>query len=315
MEKRELGHSGLQVAPLAFGGNVFGWTADEPTSFALLDAFVDFGCNLIDTADTYSIWVPGHAGGESETLIGKWLKRSGKRDRVLIASKVGMRMGENRKGLSRDYILSAVDASLRRLQTDYLDLYQSHIDDPATPLEETLETYQHLIRHGKVRAIGASNYSAERLARALDLSEAHGYPRYQSLQPLYNLCDRAEYETGLEPLCRKRGVGVIGYYSLAAGFLSGKYRSEKDLANRARGRTVEKYLGPRGYAILEALDQVARQCAATPAQVALAWVMARPGVTAAIASATSLKQLDELIAATGLALDRPSIELLNRASD
>lgn len=314
MKKRKLGNSGLVVAPLAFGGNVFGWTADEPTSFRLLDAFVAAGCNLIDTADIYSTWVPGNKGGESETVLGKWLKASGNRRKVLIATKVGMEMGPNRKGLSKSYILRAAEDSLRRLGTDYIDLYQSHADDPETPLEETMEAYAQLIRQGKVRAIGASNYTADRLTQALEVSARQGYPSYQGLQPLYNLYDRADYEKELEPLCLEKGVGVIPYSSLASGFLTGKYRSEKDLLNRPRGESVKKYLNARGFRILDALDQVAAQHHSVPAVVSLAWLIARPSVTAPIASATSLEQLTDLIEATKLELDPSSIELLNMAS-
>jgi aryl-alcohol dehydrogenase-like predicted oxidoreductase len=314
MKKRKLGNSGLEVAPLALGGNVFGWTADEPTSFRILDAFVAAGCNLIDTADMYSRWVPGHKGGESETILGKWLRRSGNRGKVLIATKVGMEMGPDRKGLSKPYILRAAEDSLRRLQTDYIDLYQSHTDDPGTPLEETLEAYAQLIRQGKVRAIGASNYTAARLTQALEAGARPGFPSYQCLQPLYNLYDRAEYETELEPVCLEKGLGVIPYFPLASGFLSGKYRSEKDLANRPRGEMVRKYLDERGFRILDALDRVAGRYHSVPAAVSLAWLIARPGITAPIASATSLEQLSDLIAATKLALDPSSIELLDRAS-
>jgi aryl-alcohol dehydrogenase-like predicted oxidoreductase len=314
MEKRKLGNSGLEVAPLAFGGNVFGWTVDEPTAFALLDAFVAAGFNLIDTADVYSRWVQGHSGGESETMIGKWLQRSGKRARVVITTKVGKEMGPNRTGLSKTYIRQAVEDSLRRLQTDYIDLYQSHADDPETPLEETLEAYDQLIRQGKVRAIGASNYSAQRLAQSLEVSEQTGYPRYQSLQPLYNLYDRVDYEKDLEPLCREKRLGVISYFSLASGFLTGKYRSEGDLSKRARADFVKKYLNKRGFRILEALDRVAQQYHLTPAKVALAWLISRASITAPIASATSLDQLNELIEATRIKLDPSAIDLLNQAS-
>jgi len=314
MKKRKLGNSGLEVPPLAFGGNVFGWTVDEPTSFRMLDAFVESGFSLIDTADVYSTWVPGHQGGESETILGKWLKQSGKREKVLIATKVGKEMGPKDKGLSRPYIFRAVEASLKRLQTDYIDLYQSHADDPDTPLEETLDAYAQLIKQGKVRAIGASNYSAERLSQALQISERQGYPSYQSLQPLYNLYDRADYETNLEPLCRQRGIGVISYFPLASGFFTGKYRSENDLSNSPRGQFVKKYLNDRGFQILQALEQVARRLHSTPATVSLAWLLARPSITAPIASATSLSQLDDLINATTLELDHSSVELLNQAS-
>src|ERR1051325_9855495 len=314
MKKRNLGNSGLEVAPLAFGGNVFGWTVNEEDAFPLLDAFVSSGFNLIDTADIYSIWVPGHQGGESETIIGNWLKRSGKRQEVLIATKVGIEMGPNKKGLSKNYIMQSADDSLRRLQTDYIDLFQSHEDDPQTPLAETLEAYNELMKQGKVRAIGASNYSAERLAEALNVSKSHGLPRYESLQPLYNLYDRAVYEDEVEPLCVREGVGVINYYSLAAGFLTGKYRSADDLSKSARGETVKKYLDERGLRILNALEQVAAQYHSTPAHVSLAWLIARPSITAPIASATSLDQLNDLIEATKLELDPSSIELLNQAS-
>ena len=315
MKKRRLGNSELEIAPLAFGGNVFGWTADEPTSFRLLDAFVAAGFNFIDTADVYSRWVSGHTGGESETVIGKWLKRSGKRAKVIIATKVGKEMGPERKGLSRSYILRAVEDSLKRLQTDYIDLYQSHEDDSQTPLEETLETYGRLIQQGKVRFIGASNYGARRLSQALAVSEQFGYPRYESLQPLYNLYDRGDYEKELQALCREKGVGVISYFSLGSGFLSGKYRSQNDSKGRAREGMVKKYFNERGFRILEALDRVAQQHNATPATVALAWLIKQPGVTAPIASATNLEQLNELIEAANLDLPPSSLALLNQASD
>jgi aryl-alcohol dehydrogenase-like predicted oxidoreductase len=315
MAKRNLGNSGLEVSPLAFGGNVFGWTVDKTASFKLLDAFVDSGFNLVDTADVYSKWAPGNKGGESERIIGKWLKQSGKRDKVIIATKLGMELGPDRKGLSRRYIFRAVEESLARLQTDHIDLYQAHTDDSHTPLEETLEAFTELISQGKVRAIGASNYSAERLSDALKVSEERGIARYESLQPLYNLYDRAEYEAKLEPLCREEGLGVIPYYSLASGFLTGKYRSEADLSRSARAHTVKKYLNERGFRILAALDQVAEQYNSTPGKVALAWLIARPSITAPIASATNLEQLNDLIEATELRLDDSSIELLNQASE
>lgn len=314
MKKRKLGNSGLEVAPLALGGNVFGWTVDEPTAFTLLDAFVDAGFNLIDTADSYSRWVTVNKGGESEAIIGKWLKRSGKRDKVIIATKVGSEMGPNKKGLSKTYILRAVEDSLRRLQTDVIDLYQSHRDDPATPMEETLEAYAQLIRQGRVKVIGASNYGAERIFEALDISKKRALPAYQSLQPRYNLYDRAEYEQTLEPLCKETGLGVITYSSLASGFLSGKYRSEKDLSKSIRGQGVRIYLNDRGFRILKALDHVAEQYHTKPASVALAWLIARPGITAPISSATSRQQLNELIEGTKLTLDRASIEMLDKAS-
>ena len=312
---RKLGKSGLEIAPLAFGGNVFGWTADEPTSVRLLDAFVDAGFNFIDTADSYARWIPGNPGGESETILGRWLKSSGKRHQVLIATKVGWEMGPGKKGLRKAYILTAVEDSLRRLQTDRIDLYQSHVDDAATPIEETLEAYAQLIRQGKVRAIGASNFTADRLARALTISKQHGWPRYESLQPRYNLYDRAEYEMKLEPLCRENGLGVIPYYALAMGFLTGKYRSEADESKSARGqRVVKNFLNERGLRILNALDAVARQHHSTPPAVALAWLISRPSITAPIASATSLEQLNEILRAAKLELDRSSVELLNQAS-
>jgi aryl-alcohol dehydrogenase-like predicted oxidoreductase len=315
MEMRNLGRSGIRVAPLAFGGNVFGWTADEASAFTLLDKFVDSGFNLIDTADVYSRWAPGHVGGESETIIGNWLKHVGKRDAAVIATKVGMEMAPDKKGLSKAYIRQAVDASLRRLQTDYIDLYQSHADDPDTPQEETLDAYAELIKEGKVRAIGASNFSAERLLQALKISEKCGYPRYESLQPLYNLYDRAEYESTLEPVCREHELGVMCYYGLASGFLTGKYRSEQDLAQSVRGQGVKKYMNERGFRILAALDEVAERYQGTPARVALAWLISRPTVTAPIASATSIAQLDDLMAAVDLKLDQQALALLDQASD
>ncbi len=315
MQLRPLGRSGLDVSPLCFGGNVFGWTVDEPLAFRLLDAWLDAGFNFVDTADVYSRWVPGHAGGESETLIGKWLRQSGKRNRVILATKVGKPMGEGKSGLAPAYIREAVDASLRRLKTDHIDLYQSHDDDAATPLEDTLGAFAGLIKAGKVRAIGASNYTAPRLAEGLDVAERLGLPRYESLQPLYNLYDRAAFEAELQPLCLARGLGVINFYALASGFLTGKYRSEADAGQSARGvGIVKKYLNPRGLRILEALDAAARSHGATPGQVALAWQMARPGITAPIASATSMRQLEELVAAVQLRLAPEAIAALDAAS-
>lgn len=302
------------VSPFCFGGNVFGWTVNEQQSFELLDAYVDSGLEFIDTADVYSKWVPGNKGGESETIIGNWLKRSGKRDKVIIATKVGKPMGEDKKGLSKAYITKAVEDSLKRLQTDYIDLYQSHDDDQDTPLAETLATYTNLIKQGKVRAIGASNYSAARLKEALDVSKANGLARYDTLQPEYNLYNREGYEKELEPLCVENNVGVITFYSLASGFLTGKYRSDADLSKSARGGGVRKYLNDRGFKILAALDEVAAQYKTTPASVAIAWVIARPGITAPIASATSLKQLQDTTQAVHLKLSRDAIQLLNEAS-
>jgi aryl-alcohol dehydrogenase-like predicted oxidoreductase len=314
MQKRQLGRSGIEVPPLIFGGNVFGWTADEATSFRLLDRLFDTGFTAIDTADVYSVWVPGHAGGESETIIGKWLKQRGGRDKVIIATKVGAKMGSGEKGLSKAWIMQEVEHSLRRLQTDYIDLYQAHYDDEATPLQETLEAFAALIRQGKVRAIGASNYSAKRLEEALHISKISGLPRYESLQPHYNLLERAAYEQELEPLCLKEGLGVIPYYGLASGFLTGKYRSEADLAKSVRGPNLRKYLNARGLRVLAALDSVAKRLGATPAQIALAWLMARPSITAPIASATSLAQLDEILKAADLHLDQEAVRELNDAS-
>jgi aryl-alcohol dehydrogenase-like predicted oxidoreductase len=315
MEKRKLGSTGFDVAPLAFGGNVFGWTADEATSFALLDRFVAAGFDLIDTADSYSRWVPGHQGGESETIIGRWIARRGRHDDVVIATKVGSDMGQGHKVLRRDYILQAAEASLRRLKVERIDLYQSHWDDENTPFEETLDAYDRLIRQGKVRAIGASNLTAARLGEALEVAKAHGLPRYATLQPHYNLYARAGFEGELQALCVREGVGVITYYSLASGFLTGKYRSEADLGrSAARGQRMKDYLNARGLRILDALDAVAKRCGATPAQVALAWLMARPGVTAPIASATSVAQLDELLRSATLKLDAEAMQALDNAS-
>jgi len=311
---RQLGRSGLAVSPICLGGNVFGWTVDEPMSFRLLDAWVDAGMNFVDTADVYSRWVPGHAGGESETILGKWFRQSGKRNRVVLATKVGKPMGDDDKGLSKAYIRRAVEASLRRLKTEVIDLYQSHDDDAATPLEETLSTFAELIKEGKVRAIGASNHTGPRLALALETSRRLGVPRYESLQPLYNLVEREPFESELEPVCREHGVGVINFYALASGFLTGKYRSKADLGKSVRGSGAGKYLNERGLAVLGALDAVADTVGATPAQVALAWQIARPGITAPIASATSPAQLAELVGAAALTLDTPSIELIDRVS-
>lgn len=314
MEKRELGAAGIKVAPFCFGGNVFGWTADEKTSCDLLDAFVDSGFDFVDTADVYSIWVPRNKGGDSEEIIGKWFKRSGKRDKVIIATKVGKPMGPDKKGLSKAYITRAVEDSLKRLQTDYIDLYQSHDDDKETPLAETMETFTSLIKQGKVRTIGASNFSAARLKESLEVSKKNGLASYQTLQPEYNLYAREGYEKELEPLCLENNIGVITYYSLASGFLTGKYRSENDLSQSQRGGGIKKYLNDRGYRILDALDKVANEYNSTQATVAIAWLTARPGITAPIASATSVKQLNEITKATSLNLDKEAIELLNKAS-
>ena len=314
MEKRKLGTSSLEVSPITFGCNVFGWTADEQTSFALLDAWVDAGFNFLDTADVYARWVPGNKGGESETIIGKWLKARGNRDKIVLATKLGIEMAPGKKGLSRAYMQTAVEDSLRRLQTDYIDLYQSHRDDPETPIEETLSAYADLIKAGKVREIGASNFSADRLAESLKVSTERGLPRYQSLQPKYSLVERTEFEGPLEDLCLKEKVGVIGYYSLASGFLTGKYKSSADTEGKARGAGVAKYLDDYGFGVIKALDEVAARYEAKPGQIALAWLIARPSVTAPIASASNLQQLAELAEAAEIELDAESIAKIDEAS-
>jgi len=314
MDRRKLGSTGFDIAPLAFGGNVFGWTADEATSFRLLDAFVAAGFNLIDTADSYSRWAPGHRGGESEAIIGRWIAQRGRHDDVVIATKVGSDMGLGYKCLRADYILQAAEDSLRRLNVDCIDLYQAHWDDDKTPFDETLEAYARLMQQGKVRAVGASNLTAERLAQALAASRRLGYPAYQTLQPHYNLYERASFEGPLEDLCVREHIGVITYFSLGAGFLTGKYRSEADFARSPRGAGMQKFMNPRGMRILAALEAVAQRCHATMAQVALAWLMHRPSVTAPIASATSVAQLDELMAAARLILDSDAIRALDEAS-
>ncbi|XSG76399.1 aldo/keto reductase [Herpetosiphon llansteffanensis] len=308
MQLRQLGKSELRIPRIVIGGNVFGWTVDRAQTFRLLDAFVDAGLNAIDTADVYSAWVEGNQGGESETLIGEWIKQRQRRDDLLILSKVGAGTG-----LSKANIAKAIDGSLQRLQSEYLDLYQAHVDDAETPLEETLSAFGELIQQGKVRAIGASNYSAERLQAALDISQQHNLPRYESLQPLYNLYDRDRYEGNLETVCQQAALGVIPYSTLASGFLTGKYRSEADLSQSARGSGVRKYLNERGWAILKALDEVAAELQATPGQVALAWQIARPSITAPIASATNLDQVNDLIKAAKLELTPAAVEYLNQA--
>ena len=314
MQMRELGRSGLKVAPWCFGGNVFGWTADRDTSFRLLDAFMAHGFNFIDTADVYSRWVEGHRGGESETIIGEWLRGRGGRDRVVIATKFGMDMGPGKDNLSAAYMVEAVEASLKRLQVETIDLYQSHRDDPKTPVAETLEAYGRLIRAGKVRAIGASNFDAPRLRGALDAGGTGDLPRYESLQPEYNLVERAGFEADLQRLCVERGVGVIPYFSLASGFLSGKYRSEADLGKSQRGGRVTKYMNKRGWRILAALDQVSDRHGVEPAAVALAWLMAQPSVTAPIASATRVDQLEALARAAEINLSENDLNALDKAS-
>jgi aryl-alcohol dehydrogenase-like predicted oxidoreductase len=313
MDKRPLGSSGLETAPLVFGGNVFGWTTDEPTSFALLDAFVDQGFNFVDTADVYSRWAEGHQGGESETIIGKWLKRTGKRDKILIASKVGMDMGEAGKGLGKAHIVSSVEDSLRRLQTDHIDLYQAHRDLPETPLEETLEAFASLVQAGKVRAIGASNYEAPRLAEALKVSDDRHLPRYACLQPHYNVAYRDRFESALQQLCIDEEIAVIPYYVLAGGFLTGKYRSEADILGKPRDFYVKKYATERCFDILKAIDIVAARINATPAQISVAWALAQPGITAPIVSATSLAQWNEIAKSPEIKLDAEALALLDRA--
>jgi aryl-alcohol dehydrogenase-like predicted oxidoreductase len=315
MEKRALGKSGISIAPMILGSNVFGWTIDEKTSFEVLDAYVDSGLECIDTADVYSRWAHDGVGGQSETIIGNWLKKSGKRDKVIIATKVGKPMGEGKTGLSQKYIMKAVEDSLERLQTDYIDLYQSHEDDKSTPLSETLETFTELIKQGKVRAIGASNYSGDRLAQAIEISNTSNMAAYQTMQPEYNLYDRKDFETGLQKVCKTYDLGVIPYYSLAAGFLTGKYRSEDDLKKSVRGQGVKKYLDKRGMAILKALDEVAATYNTTQASVALAWLIAQPTITAPIASATSVEQLKSIVNATQLNFDKQTLDLLNKASE
>jgi aryl-alcohol dehydrogenase-like predicted oxidoreductase len=315
LAKRRIGKSNLEVTPLCFGGNVFGWTIDEATSFRLLDAFVDGGFDFIDTADVYSTWAPGNRGGESETILGRWFKQSGKRSRVVLATKVGLEMGAEMKGLSKAYIVSAVEDSLRRLKTDVIDLYQSHRDDLDTPVAETLEAYDSLVKAGKVRVIGASNYSSARLLESAKISTERGFPTYECLQPRYNLYDREEFEKTLAGPCRELGISVIPFYSLAAGFLTGKYRTPADLGQSARGtRTVENYLTTRGMRILAALDEVSEELRIKPATISLAWLLAKPTVTAPIASATSLEQLKDLTAAVSIQLSPEIVARLDAAS-
>jgi aryl-alcohol dehydrogenase-like predicted oxidoreductase len=315
MKKRQLGRSNLHIAPLVFGGNVFGWTVDEPTSHRLLDAFVDGGFNTIDTANVYSTWVPGHKGGESEAIIGSWLKQRKSRQKIIVATKAGKKMGDGSKGLSKDNIVKSAEDSLRRLRTDYIDLFQAHDDDETVDQTESLEAYLSLIGQGKVRVVGASNFTAARLSSALDRSVQESLPRYESMQPCYNLYDRWEYEGDLQDVCVTRRIGVICYFSLASGFLTGKYRSKLDLQGKTRGEDVERYLDSRGQRILHALDQVAERHSATPAQIALAWLLARPGITAPIASATNLDQLSQLTGAARLNLHEDSLRKLTEASD
>jgi aryl-alcohol dehydrogenase-like predicted oxidoreductase len=314
MQKRKLGNNGTEVPPITLGGNVFGWTLSEADTFHQLDRAVEAGLNFVDTADVYSRWAPGHVGGESETILGKWFAKGGRRKDVILATKVGMDMGDDKKGLSPAYIAQAVEASLKRLQTDYIDLYQAHKDDDATPLEETLTAFDKLIKAGKVRYIGASNYTGARLAKALETSQQYDLAAYVSLQPHYNLVERLPFESDLLPVVKKYQLGVIPYFSLAAGFLTGKYRKPEDAANAARGGMVKKYLNDRGFAVVDALAAIAEQHKVTPSQVALAWLLAQPGVTSPIASATSDKHLDDLIAAANLKLDQTSIRELDEVS-
>ena len=314
MHYKQLGNSDLHVAPITFGCNVFGFTIDEKTSFQLLDGFAGAGFNLLDTADIYSRWKPGNTGGESETIIGNWIKKRNNRSSILIATKVGWDMGDGKKGLSKKYILEAVEASLKRLQTDHIDLYQTHCDDADTPIEETLEAYQQLIKEGKIRWIGASNLSPERLKLSLQISKKNGLPSYQSFQPHYNLVEREVYEKELEQTCLQNKLGVINYFALAGGFLTGKYRTKADLNKSLRGDGAIKYLTPTGLKILTALDKIAAEFNSTPSTVAVAWLLSRPSITAPIASATNMEQLQSLLASTKLILTKEAIELLNTAS-
>jgi aryl-alcohol dehydrogenase-like predicted oxidoreductase len=314
MNKRTLGKTEVEVPVIMLGGNVFGWTLNESDSFRLLDAAFDAGLTFIDTADVYSRWVPGHAGGESETIVGEWFTRSGKRDQVTLATKVGIDMGDGKQGLAPKYIEQAVEASLKRLRTDRIDLYQAHKDDEQTPLEETLAAFDRLVKQGKVRFIGASNYTGARLRKALETSRMNHLASYQTLQPHYNLVEREPYESDLAPVVAEYGLGVIPYFSLASGFLTGKYRGEDDAKGKARGSIVAKYLNARGFAVLDALESIAREYRSTAASVALAWLIAQPGITAPIASATSEQQIADLVTATTLQLDQTSIQKLSAAS-
>lgn len=314
MEKRQLGNTDLHIYPVAFGGNVFGWTLDEKKSFEILNGFTEAGFNFIDTADVYSRWAPGNTGGESERIIGKWLKEKKNRHNIVLTTKVGSDMGDGRKGLKKQYILKAVEDSLQRLGTDYLDLYQTHFDDVETPVEETLEAYAQLQKDGKIRWIGTSNMSPERILASLEASAAKGLPRYETLQPHYNLYAREKYETQYESLALENGLGVITYFSLESGFLTGKYRTKDDLGKSPRGGDMDKYFDERGLKILAALDEISNQYKATPAAVSLAWLIQRPSVTAPIVSATSKSQLESIILAPQLNLDADAIRLLDKAS-
>lgn len=314
MKKITIQHTDLEVSRINFGGNVLGWTLNESESFEILDAFVEAGFNFIDTADTYAWWLNG-IGGQSETILGKWMADRGNRDKLVIATKVGSQTQEHPNDISRSHILKSVDESLKRLQTDYIDLYYTHFDDEKTPVEETLSTYAELIKAGKVRYIGASNVSPERLVSSFEVSEKNNLPKYVALQPLYNLMERTKYETQYKPLVEKYGIAVMPYYSLAAGFLTGKYRSENDFGKSVRGSSAKKYLNDKGFAVLDALDNVAKKHQTQPATVALAWQLAQPTITSSIVSATSKNQLQTLVAAPGLNLDKADIALLNQASN
>ncbi len=313
MQKRKLANTSVELPVIMLGGNVFGWTVNENDSFRLLDAAFDAGLTFIDTADVYSRWIPGHKGGESEAILGKWFARSGKRDKVFIATKVGMDMGDGKQGLAAKYIAEAVEASLRRLQTDCIDLYQSHKDDDKSPLEETLGAFDKLVKQGKVRFIGASNYTGARLREAMEVSKRNNLASYVTLQPHYNLVERESYESDLAPVVVQYGLGVIPYFSLAGGFLTGKYRSQADVEGKARAGIVGKYVNARGLSVIDALDAVAKEYKSTPAAAALAWLNAQPGILAPIASATNEKQLADLVAAAELKLDRAAIERLSAA--
>ncbi|WP_251977888.1 aldo/keto reductase [Salinicola avicenniae] len=314
MQMRSLGHPDIQTAPIVFGGNVFGWTLDDKQSFSMIDAWLDAGFNAIDTADVYSRWAEGNQGGESETVLGKWFKQSGRRDEVVLTSKVGMDLGDGKVGLSKAYIMQAIEASLTRLQTDYLDVYFSHQDDQETPLEETLEAYDRLIEQGKIRMIAASNYTGGRLAKALEVSKAKNLPAYRCLQPFYNLYDREDFERDLAPVCREHDIAVVPYFSLASGFLTGKYRSREDAKGQARADFVDKYFDDKGMRILEALDTVSKRYDTQPAAVSLAWLLAQPAVTAPIASASKPHHLDALKVACDLKLDADALQTLDDAS-
>lgn len=315
MEKRELGKSNIYVNPIAFGGNVFGWTVDKKESFKILDAFVGEGFDFIDTADTYSWWVDGNKGGESETIIGQWLSERKNRDKIIISTKTGSQTKTHPEDISKKHIIKSVEESLKRLKTDYIDLYQTHFDDNKTPVEETLSAYQQLIKEGKVRAIGTSNMSPQRIMDSLRASDNEGLPRYQTLQPLYNLMEREKYEKELRPMVEEKGLGVITYSSLASGFLTGKYRSSDDFDKSPRGGGMDKYMNGEGLKVLDALDKVSEKHNTAQATVSLAWLLSAPTVTAPIVSATSIKQLESIIDAPKVNLDEEDLHLLNNASD